>query len=126
MSSVINPLASQDVLRSARALWDLLPMESGHMLYYMGYGHMSLYYMGYGHRQHLALPWLMESGGRGLGQLVLRSLAIRTGRTHGSCLIRRQRGHPGVVLSLVVSSSANHQEGMHLELSPIRSEPNWK
>ena len=28
--------------------------------------------------------------------------------THGSCLIRRQSGHPGVVLPLVVSNSANH------------------
>ena len=31
--------------------------------------------------------------------------------THGSFLIRRQRGH---------------WEGMQLELSPIRNEPNWK
>ena len=29
-------------------------------------------------------------------------------RTHGSFLIRRQRGHPGVVLPLVISNSANH------------------
>ena len=27
--------------------------------------------------------------------------------THGSFLIRRQRGHPGVVLPLVISNSAN-------------------
>ena len=43
--------------------------------------------------------------------------------THGSFLTRRQRGHPGLVLSLVASSSANHEVGMQLELSPIRSEP---
>ena len=52
-------------------------------------------------------------------------------RTHGSFLIRRRRGHPGVVLPLVISNSANHQEGMRLELSrletsPIRNEPKWK
>ena len=35
-------------------------------------------------------------------------------------------GHPGVVLSLVVSDSANYQEGMQLDLSPIRNEPNKK
>ena len=45
---------------------------------------------------------------------------------HGSFLIRRQRGHPGVVLPLVISDLANHQEGMQLELDPIRNEPNWK
>ena len=28
--------------------------------------------------------------------------------THGSFLIRRQRGHPDVVLPLVISNSANH------------------
>ena len=28
--------------------------------------------------------------------------------SHGSFLIRRQRGHPGVVLQLVICSSANH------------------
>ena len=28
--------------------------------------------------------------------------------THGSFLIRRQRGHPGVALPLVVSASAKH------------------
>ena len=28
--------------------------------------------------------------------------------THGSILIRRRRGHPGVVLPLVVSNSADH------------------
>ena len=28
--------------------------------------------------------------------------------THGSFLIRRQRGHPGVVLPLVISNPANH------------------
>ena len=44
--------------------------------------------------------------------------------THGSFLIRRQRGHPGVVLPLVHSSSANHEEGMQLEASPIRNQPN--
>ena len=27
---------------------------------------------------------------------------------HGSFLIRRRRGHPGVVLALVISDSANH------------------
>ena len=42
----------------------------------------------------------------------------------GSFLIRRQRGHPGVVLQLVISNSANPQEGTHLELGPIRNEPN--
>ena len=30
------------------------------------------------------------------------------GATHGSFLIRRQRGDPGVVLPLVISNSANH------------------
>ena len=34
--------------------------------------------------------------------------------THGSFLNRRQPGHPGVVLPLVISNSANHQEGMQL------------
>ena len=34
--------------------------------------------------------------------------------THGSFLIRRHRGHPGVVLPPVISTSANHSEGMHL------------
>ena len=48
---------------------------------------------------------------------------VRT-HTHGSFQIRRQRGYPGVVLQLVVSNSANHWEGMRLELSPIRNEPN--
>ena len=43
--------------------------------------------------------------------------------THGSFLIRRQRGHPGVVLPLVISNSANHWEGEQLELSPFRNEP---
>ena len=43
--------------------------------------------------------------------------------THGSFLIRRQRGHPGAVLPLVIS---NRQEGMQLESSPIRSEPKQK
>ena len=46
--------------------------------------------------------------------------------THGSFLIRRQRGHPGFVLPLVIFKSANHEEGIPLELSPIRNEPNWK
>ena len=32
----------------------------------------------------------------------------RTGPTHGSFLIRSQRGRPGVVLPLVISNSANH------------------
>ena len=45
---------------------------------------------------------------------------------HGSSLIRRQRGHPGVVLPPFISDSANHEEGMQLELSPIRNEPNLK
>ena len=40
--------------------------------------------------------------------------------THGKFLIRRQRGHPGVVLRLVMYDSANHYEGMQLDLSPIR------
>ena len=43
---------------------------------------------------------------------------------HGSFLIRRQRGHPGVVLPLVISNSANLREGVQLELGPIRNEPN--
>ena len=42
---------------------------------------------------------------------------------HGSFLIRRQRGHPGLVLPLVISNSANHEEGVQLESSPIRNEP---
>ena len=51
--------------------------------------------------------------------------------THDSVLIRRQRGHPGVVLLLAIYHSANHQEGMQIELSqletsPIRNEPNRK
>ena len=29
---------------------------------------------------------------------------------HGSFLVRRQRGHPGVALPLVISNSANQQE----------------
>ena len=32
--------------------------------------------------------------------------------THGLLRIRRQRGHPGVVLPLVISNSASHWEGM--------------
>ena len=44
----------------------------------------------------------------------------------GSFLIRRQRGHPGVDLPIVISNSANHEEGMQLELGPIRNEPNHK
>ena len=44
--------------------------------------------------------------------------------THGSCLIRRQRGHPGVVLPLVISNSAEQAKGMQLELGPIRNQPN--
>ena len=46
------------------------------------------------------------------------------GCTHDSFLIRRQRGHPGVVLPLVISNPANHEEGIQSELSPIRNEPN--
>ena len=34
--------------------------------------------------------------------------AWRNRRTHGSFLIRRQRGHPGVVLPLVIYNSANY------------------
>ena len=49
-------------------------------------------------------------------------VAARRG-THGSLLIRRQHGHLGVVLPLVISNSANHEEGTQLELSPIRNEP---
>ena len=45
---------------------------------------------------------------------------------HGSFLIRRQRGHPDVALPLVISNSANRQEGMQLELSPNRNQPNEK
>ena len=33
---------------------------------------------------------------------------------HGSFPIRRQRGHPGVVLPLVISNLAKHEEGMPL------------
>ena len=36
-------------------------------------------------------------------------------RVHGSFLVRRHRGHPGVVLPLVISDSANHEEGMQVE-----------
>ena len=39
--------------------------------------------------------------------------------THGSFLIRRQRGHPGVVLPLGISNSANH-----FGRNAIRIEPN--
>ena len=46
--------------------------------------------------------------------------------THGSFLIRRQRGHPGVALPLVIYNSANRWEGMQVELSPMRNEPNEK
>ena len=42
-------------------------------------------------------------------------------RTHGSFLIRRQRGHPGVVLQLVIHNSAKS-----LGRNAIRIEPNWK
>ena len=45
--------------------------------------------------------------------------------THGSFLIRRQHGHPGVCLPLVIYNSANYQEGMQFELSPIRHEPDY-
>ena len=34
--------------------------------------------------------------------------------THGSLLVRRRRGHPGVVLPLAVSISAKPLEGMQL------------
>ena len=63
------------------------------------------------------IPWKVVSASRSGGGGT---------KTHGSILIRRQRGHPGVVLPLVISNSANHWEGMQLELSPIRNEPNWK
>ena len=45
-----------------------------------------------------------------LGRVSQQPNLVRTlgQRTHGSFLIRRQRGHPGVVLPLVTSSSANH------------------
>ena len=51
--------------------------------------------------------------------------------THGSFLIRHQRGHPGVVLPLlilirqIIRKECN-QNWAQLETSPIRNEPNWK
>ena len=39
---------------------------------------------------------------------LLPSWYISVNGTHGSFLIRRHRGHPGVVLPLAVSTSANH------------------
>ena len=44
--------------------------------------------------------------------------------THGSFPIRRQRGHPGVVLPLAISNSAGHWEGMQIESSPTGNGPN--
>ena len=42
---------------------------------------------------------------------------------YGSFLIRRQRGHPGVVLTLVIHNLANREEGMQSDLTPIGTEP---
>ena len=53
-------------------------------------------------------------------------ISASAGCTHGPFLIRRQRGHPGVALPLAIFYSANHKEGMQLESSPIRNEPNCK
>ena len=64
------------------------------------------------------------TGQGGQAAPVRASQLCRATRTQGSCLIRRRRGHPGVVLPLVVSISANHQEGARFELSPIRNVPN--
>ena len=44
------------------------------------------------------------------------------GCTHGWFLTRRQRGHPDVVVPLVISNSANHSDRMQLR----RIEPNQK
>ena len=55
-----------------------------------------------------------------------RGALLSCKRTHSSCLIRRQSGHPGVVIPPVVSNSETHQEGVQSELSPTRNEPNWK
>ena len=55
-------------------------------------------------------------------EILVRRLAIGLGvvlGTHGSFPIRHRRGHPGAVLQLVISKSANRSEGMQLELSPI-------
>ena len=62
------------------------------------------------------LRWLIVVGrGTKLSRVSQRTSA------HGSFLIRRQRGHPGVVLPLVISNSAHHYEGGRVESSPIRN-----
>ena len=63
-----------------------------------------------------------------LSCIIVRSMWISQVlmRAHGSYLIRRRRGHPDFVLPPVIYTSANREEGMQLELSPIRTDPNLK
>ena len=66
----------------------------------------------------------MAGGGVGLCGPNTKSVVLGMCRagTRGSFLIRRQRGHSGVWLPLVISNSANDQEGRQLELSTIRAQ----
>ena len=65
----------------------------------------NLKFEGWNLQAHRESPGKLESSNLSRDNL---STSREIGRAHGSFLIRRQRGHPGVVLPLVVSDLVNH------------------